>query len=696
MVLIGLIENAALLLALIIVFEVSYMIPDKWKKLVPIFNGFLIGLIGLAIMMIPFPFDQGIFFDTRTILISITALTFGFIPTTVAASILIIYRIILGGAGLWMGVATIITSACIGIIWRQFLLPQNTKFRWINIYLFGFVVHLVMLADAFILPWGRALQIVKEIGMPIMLIYPVCTVLLSLLLLHQKERNESLIKVAEAEERYRSIFKSSHAVMLLVDPMDGRIIDANPSASKFYGWSLQTLKSMKMAQINTLNQRAIRDEMEKAASEKRNYFVFQHRRAIGNPVDVEVYSGPVKLNDKTLLYSIVHDISERVAANQALLESENRFRLLVESAPEAIFIETKGKFAYINKFATSLLGAEAADQLRNTSVLDRFHPDYHDVIKVRMSTLSQEKKAVPTNEEVFLKIDGTPVQVEVNAVPIHYNNIDGALVIARDITERKSAEREILKLNTELEQRVIERTAELQKAVSELESFAYTVSHDLKSPLRAIDAYSRIMLEDYPQQMEGEIGEIAQYIKNISRDMLALINKLLQFSTATSRDLNKENVDLNELFHMIFHELASANPERNIKLIMETEIPPVMADKILMKQLIYNIISNAIKFTKDREAAIIKVGHTIDKDEIVISINDNGVGFNMELSGKLFGIFQRLHTADEFDGTGIGLATVQRIIQKHGGRAWILGKQDKGATVYFALPINEQLTDFVG
>ncbi len=686
MALVGLINNAALLLALVVVYEISYMIPVKWAKTVPILNGILIGFIGVVIMMLPYELQKGIFFDTRTILISISALTFGVVPTTVAAVMLIIYRAILGGAGLMMGVTTILTSAGIGLLWRHFLMPQNTKYRWINIYFFGVAVHIMMLVDAFVLPWETALQIVKQIGAPVMLVYPVATVLLSLLILHQKERKDLLNHVLEAEERYKSVFDNSYNIKLLIDPVNGRILDANPAASKFYGWSAQTLKSMNIEQINTLTPEEIKAEMEKSASEKRNYFLFQHRRAFGDPVDVEVYSCPIEVKGKVLLYSIIHDISDRVAANRALSESEHRFRLLVESAPAAIFIQTEGEIAYINKFAASLFGAESAEQLMNTPVMDRVHPDYQDIIKERISILCQEKRPVPANEEIFLKIDGTPVFVEVNAVPIHYNQKDGALVIARDITERKAAEREIMKLNAELEQRVIERTAELQKSVDELEAFAYTVSHDLKSPLRAIDAYSRILVEDYPEIIDGEIKDMVGNIKNISRDMIALINKLLQYSTAARLELYEESVDLNEMFVKAYHELASASPERSIELKMETQIPTVKGDKILLKQVINNVISNAIKFTRTLDTAVIKVGHTVEENEIIVYVNDNGVGFSMASSDKLFGIFQRLHPADEYEGSGIGLATVQKIIHKHGGRTWILGKPEKGATIYFTLP----------
>lgn len=686
MIVMGLINNAALLLALIIIYEISYNIPAKWIKLVPWINGILIALIGLIIMTFPYELKPGIFFDTRTILISTSALTFGLLPASIASIILVLYRIALGGAGLLMGIATIVTSIFIGGLWRHFFMPKYGRLRWVNIYLFGVVVHLMMLVDAFVLAWDTALEIIGQITFPVLLVYPIATVILSLLILQQKDRKEAQTRVMEAEERYKSIFHNSHNIMLLIDPQDGSIIDANPAASRFYGWTIENLKAMNIAQINTLTPVEIKSEMDMAYLEKRNSFLFQHRRAAGDAVDVEVHSSPVTLKEKTYLYSIIHDISDRVLANQALYESEQRFRLLVESAPEAIFIVSEGKFQYINEFAVSLFGADSTEQLLNTTVMDRYHPDYHEIIRERVKILLKEKKSMPPNEVIFLRLDGTSVYVEVSAVPIHYNHTAGSLVIARDITEQKIASQEILKLNTELEQRVEERTAELQKSVNELEAFAYTVSHDLKSPLRAIDAYSRIIMEDYPEVIEGEIQDILGNIKNISRDMIALINKLLQYSTASRLGLYREIVDLHQLFQLTFNELTAATPQRRIKLIMETQIPEVEGDKILLKQVVNNIISNAVKFTRNTNSAVIKVGHTIEANRITIYVNDNGAGFPMESSEKLFGIFQRLHSAEEFEGTGIGLATVEKIIKKHGGRVWILGKAGKGATIYFTLP----------
>lgn len=271
-----------------------------------------------------------------------------------------------------------------------------------------------------------------------------------------------------------------------------------------------------------------------------------------------------------------------------------------------------------------------------------------------------------------------------NAFKVSDNQVG---VVFENITEYKQAIKEVTLLNEELEQRVAERTEELQNAVNELEAFTYTVSHDLKSPLRAIDGYSRIVLEDFGPRLEEEAGEMIYNIRNICRNMIEMISKLLQYSTTSKAAIEKEDINSETLIRSIFNELVSAHPDRKLELLIETGMPVISADKVMIRQVAYNILSNAVKFTRHREQALITVGCTITGEEYVFYIKDNGVGFDMEYSGKLFGIFQRLHTNDEFEGSGIGLVTVKKIIHKHGGRVWIEGKLDEGTTVYFTLPI---------
>ena len=256
------------------------------------------------------------------------------------------------------------------------------------------------------------------------------------------------------------------------------------------------------------------------------------------------------------------------------------------------------------------------------------------------------------------------------------------VVMVAFLSERIEKVRILNKLNEEL----VEERKKLEDANDELEAFAYSVSHDLRVPLRAIDGFSRILVEDYQETLDDEGERLIDIIRENTKKMGQLIDDILQLSRAGRHEINLAKIDMETLIQTVFNELKQSNPERDI--IMDIEpLPQVYADRTLLQQVISNLLANSIKFTSLRETAHIKVGFQVGKKEYIYYVQDNGVGFNMKYSGKLFGLFQRLHGQNEFEGTGVGLSIVQRIIRRHGGDVWGEGEVDKGATIYFSLPV---------
>ena len=253
-----------------------------------------------------------------------------------------------------------------------------------------------------------------------------------------------------------------------------------------------------------------------------------------------------------------------------------------------------------------------------------------------------------------------------------------------DITERKLAELEVLRMNAELEQRVGQRTHQLEAANRELEAFAYSVSHDLRAPLRGIDGWSLALLEDYAATLDDGARQHLNRVRSETQRMGNLIDDLLLLSRVTRDEMKLDQVDLTTLANRITARLRDAQPERSMEFVIEPELA-AFGDGRLLEIVLTNLFSNAVKFTGTQKKAFIEFGKLEKEGEMAFYVRDNGAGFDMAYAGTLFGAFQRLHKASEFPGTGIGLATVQRIVRRHGGRVWAEARVNCGATFCFTL-----------
>lgn len=249
------------------------------------------------------------------------------------------------------------------------------------------------------------------------------------------------------------------------------------------------------------------------------------------------------------------------------------------------------------------------------------------------------------------------------------------------LTERVEKVRQLRNLNKELQSEAVK----LEDANNELEAFAYSVSHDLRVPLRAIDGFSRIIIEDYEDKLDDEGVRLLNIVRDNTKKMGQLIDDILLLSRAGRQEMKISDLDIAALANNVYGEFTQETENRNVKFTVD-DLPKPKADRALMTQVLTNLIGNALKFTREKENAEIEVGFQDDKENYIYFVKDNGAGFNMKYYDKLFGLFQRLHSQEEFEGTGVGLSIVQRIISRHGGRVWGEGEVDKGATIFFSLP----------
>jgi PAS domain S-box-containing protein len=373
--------------------------------------------------------------------------------------------------------------------------------------------------------------------------------------------------------------------------------------------------------------------------------------------------------------------------NERKLAEANLRKLaaIVESSDDGMIgKDLNGVVTSWNKGARSLFGY-SANEMVGQSIMKLIPPDRRDEETQILARIGHGE-FVMHFETVRLRKDGTNIDVSVTVSPIkdRTGRIIGASKVVRDITERKKAEAKILELNATLEERVRERTVQLEAANKELEAFSYSVSHDMRAPLRAIDGFSQAVLEDYKEQMPAEGRRYLAIIREGAQRMGALIDDLLTFSRLSRMPVSNQPVDMAELVADALDELGvkEGDPKVQVRL---GHLPPCQGDRALLKQVWLNLLSNALKYSRNRDTSVVEIGCGTQDGKQVYVVKDNGTGFDMLYANKLFGVFQRLHRSDEYEGTGVGLAIVQRVIHRHGGSVWAEAALDKGATFFFTV-----------
>ncbi len=478
---------------------------------------------------------------------------------------------------------------------------------------------------------------------------------------------------------------------ILVHDTEGYITYANSAVLRATGYTIENLKGLPLTDIIPVEyhpQQKEFSEQRDRGEKSRFLYEIELLTREGERVPVEVSSAPIMIHHQAMAELITaRDISERREAQRTLVENERRFRSYVEHSPIPVFIIDDGAIIrFVNRATSAYLGYPVEFFPGKSYAAFKPAGEKEKVPRQLQKLINQGKL---DDETRYLHHDGRELNAMVRGTILE----DGSfLVYAVDITERIAAELKIREtdgkireLNAGLEEKVRKRTEELQQANQELEAFSYSVSHDLRAPLRHISAFTR-MIEQSPS-VTGD-SRLNHYFRNITgsvEKMNDLIDSLLTFSRMGRMAVSRNSVDMGTLVGDILEELKPELSGRNLRIEVG-RLGTAMADRALIRLVWYNLIANAVKFTRNEKEAVITIGRETNEGREAYFVRDNGAGFDSAYKSKLFGVFQRLHSESEFEGTGIGLANVRRIVNRHGGEVWADGETGAGATFYFSLP----------
>ena len=512
------------------------------------------------------------------------------------------------------------------------------------------------------------------------------------------ERKQAEEGLRQSEARKAAVVETSLDAIVSIE-QEGKIIEWNPTAEKIFGYSRALALGRDLADLivpRTATGKE-REEFARLIRSNRGRLIGRRTemtavRANGGKFPIELALTRASPTGPPSFTGFIRDITDRRRTEEALRASEERFRLLVDTIEDyAIYmLDAHGRVLTWNSGAERTEGFKAREIIRRKFSLF-YTPEEAAQGKPDEAMAVARAEGRFQDERWRVRPDGSRYwsNIVITALRDSQGQAYGFSVIARDMTKRKEAEEKTSRMYAELEHRVRDLTAELQTAHDEMESYSYSISHDLRAPLIHIAGFVEILEEDAGPRLDEKCRHYLDTVAESARKMGRMIDGLLSLSRLSRAEMHKVRVDLSELVKGVVSDLRLESKDRQVEWEVGG-LPQVWGDPAMVRQAIFNLAANALKFTRTRPVAKIEIGGKTEGGERIVFVRDNGVGFDPKYSGKLFGVFQRLHGAADFEGTGIGLANVRRIIQRHGGRAWAEGKPGAGATFYISFPSGEE------
>lgn len=487
--------------------------------------------------------------------------------------------------------------------------------------------------------------------------------------------------VNETGEHFRNLFMNHPLPMWVFDVETLRFLEVNEAAIFHYGYSREEFLQMTIKDIRPPEEvgRLLADIAQSPRGLDRAG-IWKHKKKDGTLIDVEITSHELQYAGRDAKLVLAHDVTER-------LRAEQRYRTTLDHMLEGCqIIGFDWRYLYLNDVAARH-GQRCKEDLLGRTMMECYPGIEHTPLFATLTKCLTERVSRQMENE-FVYPDGSRRWFSLSIEPVP----EGLFILSADITKEKELSEQLKKHQENVEALVVQRTRQLEEANKELEAFSYSVSHDLRAPLRHIEGFANLLRQHAETLLDEKGRHFLNTISASAKQMSQLIDDLLLFSQVGRAEMVKTTVRLSQLVNETIEALRGETEGRTIEWKIHP-LPNVLGDSSMLRQVFVNLLSNAIKYTRNTTVAYIEIGSQTTDSEHIVYVRDNGVGFNMSYAHKLFGVFQRLHGVHEFEGTGIGLANVRRIIARHGGRTWAEGESGKGATFYFSLPCDHPGND---